>query len=104
MGLSLIEMAIGVYPLPPPSPKEIDQILNESSHQPPRQPKILSIFELLEWIEKNPPPRLEHKSFSPEIKDFVDKCLKKDPNERANLETLLVIDYIHIYRYSKCIW
>lgn len=94
LGLSLIEMAIGVYPVPPPDPKIVEKIFDESPNQPAPQPEILSIFGLLEWIAKNPPPRLEHKSFSPEFKDFVDKCLKKDPNERANLKTLLVINLL----------
>lgn len=91
LGLSLIEMAIGVYPIPPPDPKFLDQILNENSNQPPPEPKMMAIFDLLECIINQPPPRLEHKSFSSDFTDFVDKCLKKDPNERADLKTLLVI-------------
>lgn len=91
LGLSLIEMAIGVYPIPPPDQKFIDHILVENSNQPPPEPKtMMAIFDLLECIINQPPPRLEHKSFSAEFTDFVDKCLKKDPNERADLKTLLV--------------
>lgn len=91
LGLSLIEMAIGVYPIPPPDQKFIDQILSENSNQPPPEPKtMMAIFDLLECIINQPPPRLEHKNFSAEFTDFVDKCLKKDPNERADLKTLLV--------------
>ncbi|XP_031625618.1 dual specificity mitogen-activated protein kinase kinase dSOR1-like [Contarinia nasturtii] len=97
LGLSLIEMAIGVYPIPPPDPKFIDQILNEHSNQPPPEPKMMAIFDLLECIINQPPPRLEHKSFSAEFTDFVDKCLKKDPNERADLKTLLEHPWIEKY-------
>lgn len=89
LGLSLIEMAIGIYPLPPPDAKILEEVLDDNSLKLPPQPQI-SIFELLEWIGTNPPPRLQHKRFSSELTDFVDKCLKKDPNERANLKTLLV--------------
>lgn len=88
LGLSLFEMAIGVYPIPPPDPKFLERILSENTKPP--EPKMMAIFDLLECIINQPPPRLEHKIFSAEFTDFVDKCLKKDPNERANLKTLLV--------------
>lgn len=91
LGLSLIEMALAIYPIPPPDPKFIDHILNENSGMAP-EPKMMAIFDLLECIINQPPPRLEHKSFSPEFTDFIDKCLKKDPNERADLKTLLVVE------------
>lgn len=87
-------MAIGVYPIPTPSPKFIDKILGEKSGQPIPQPKVMAIFDLLECISNDPPPRLEHKYFSPEFTDFIDKCLVKDPNKRANLKTLLVSFHI----------
>ncbi|XP_031635053.1 dual specificity mitogen-activated protein kinase kinase dSOR1-like [Contarinia nasturtii] len=99
LGLSLIEMAIGVYPIPPPDSKFIDQILNENSNQSPKmpEPKMMAIFDQLECIINQPPPRLEHKTFSAEFTDFVDKCLKKDPNERADLKTLLEHPWIEKY-------
>lgn len=88
LGLSLIEMAIGVYPIPPPDPKLIDQILSENL--PPPEPKIMSFFAQLEHISTAPAPRLEHKSLSSEFTDFLDKCLQKEPEQRADLKTLLV--------------
>lgn len=101
LGLSLIEMAIGVYPIPPPDPKLLDQILSENSNQQIPEPKMMAIFDLLECIINQPPPRLEHKSFSPEFTDFVDKCLKKDPNERADLKTLMVCSSIFLLMINK---
>jgi serine/threonine protein kinase len=50
----------------------------------------MAIFELLEYIVNQPPPKLPHKVFSVEMRDFVDRCLKKNPNERPDLATLLV--------------
>ncbi len=50
----------------------------------------MAIFELLDYIVNEPPPKLEHKIFTDEFKDFVDKCLKKNPDERADLKTLMV--------------
>ncbi len=52
--------------------------------------KPMAIFELLEYIVNQPPPRLPSKVFSEEMRDFVDRCLKKNPNERPDLATLLV--------------
>lgn len=91
LGLSLIEMAIGVYPIPPPDPQFISQILDNDSKLPPPKPKMMAIFALLECIINQEPPRLVHDSFSSEFTNFIDKCLIKDPDQRANLETLQVI-------------
>ena len=51
--------------------------------------KPMAIFELLEYIVNQPPPRLPSKVFSPEMRDFVDICLKKNPAERPDLVTLM---------------
>lgn len=53
--------------------------------------KTMSIFELLEFIVNEPPPRLDVRIFSAYFREFIDKCLKKNPNERADLKTLMVI-------------
>ena len=51
--------------------------------------KPMAIFELLEYIVNQPPPRLPSKVFSSEMRDFVDICLKKNPSERPDLVTLM---------------
>lgn len=50
----------------------------------------MAIFELLEYIVNQPPPRLPSRLFSEEMRDFVDRCLKKNPSERPDLATLMV--------------
>lgn len=50
----------------------------------------MAIFELLDYIVNEPPPKLPSGIFSDEFKDFVDRCLKKNPAERADLKTLMV--------------
>lgn len=93
LGLSLVEMAIGMYPIPPPNTATLESIFAdnaEESGQPTDEPRAMAIFELLDYIVNEPPPKLEHKIFSTEFKDFVDICLKKQPDERADLKTLLV--------------
>lgn len=86
-------MAIGMYPIPPPDAKTIESIFddkNDEGNQAVLEPKVMAIFELLDYIVNEPPPKLEHKVFTEEFKDFVDICLKKNPDERADLNTLLV--------------
>lgn len=53
-------------------------------------PKPLAVFELLELIVNEPPPRLPSGLFSNAFIDFIDRCLKRNPNDRADLKTLTV--------------
>jgi len=106
-------MSIGMYPIPPPDWSTLEKIFgpNNSGHiggssasdlanmvdlKPAAniEPKTMAIFELLDYIVNEPPPKLEHPIFSEEFKDFVDKCLKKNPDERADLKTLINHEWI----------
>lgn len=91
-GLSLIEMAIGVYPIPPPDLDTLEELLSKDVADPTayEQKNVPVFFELLYYIVHEPPPKLEHRIFSDEFKEFVDMCLKKNPDERADLKTLTV--------------
>ncbi|KAM7003557.1 dual specificity mitogen-activated protein kinase kinase 1 isoform 2-T2 [Tautogolabrus adspersus] len=114
MGLSLVEMAIGRFPIPPPDANELEQIFgfpmegeaasSESSPKPrppgrpgssygPDSRPAMAIFELLDYIVNEPPPKLPG-LFSPEFQDFVNKCLIKNPAERADLKQLMVHSFI----------
>lgn len=84
-----------MYPIPPPDAKMLDFIFQDkgddsSPGQNIIEPKPMAIFELLDYIVNEPPPKLEHSSFTDKFKDFVDRCLKKNPEERADLKTLIV--------------
>ncbi|EDV26512.1 uncharacterized protein TRIADDRAFT_54589 [Trichoplax adhaerens] len=100
-GMSLVEMAIGRYPIPPPDNESLNQeIANDefspASVAPPGRavsgddaPKPMAIFELLDYIVNQPPPRLPSGGvFSKEFQEFVDCCLQKDPKERPDLYEL----------------
>lgn len=119
VGLSLVEMAIGRYPIPPPDPHDLNSIFganvmeehleaartgkflkgtNRNSYNFPTPPAMamgidgprpMAIFELLDFIVNEPPPTLPKGKFSDEFIDFVDRCLKKNPSERADLHSLM---------------
>lgn len=109
MGLSLVEMAIGKYPIPPPKQAELERIFGNTTLKDQLEaakmgkplpaskapvagvdePPTISIFELLDYIVNQPPPVLPADYFSKEFQDFVGSCLKKKPGERADLQTLM---------------
>lgn len=88
-------MAIGMYPIPPPDADTLKTIFgprNETdSPDHTKGPRPMAIFELLDYIVNEPPPKLPTALFSTDFKDFVDRCLRKNPDERADLKTLMVI-------------
>ncbi|XP_047349782.1 dual specificity mitogen-activated protein kinase kinase dSOR1 isoform X1 [Vespa velutina] len=116
LGLSLVEMAIGMYPIPPPDEKTLASIFGtqtgsqtstetattNSEPTPAQQspghsagsPRPMAIFELLDYIVNEPPPKLPAGFFSEAFTDFVDRCLKKNPSERADLKTLMNHEWI----------
>ncbi|KAJ7384488.1 Dual specificity mitogen-activated protein kinase kinase 1 [Desmophyllum pertusum] len=101
-GLSLVEMAIGRYPIPPPEENvNLSQKSTSPSHlmrlppgaRPPggvnNDARPMAIFELLDYIVNEPPPKLPSGHFSEDFCEFVNKCLVKNPSERADLKSLM---------------
>ncbi|VDO32360.1 unnamed protein product [Onchocerca flexuosa] len=100
-GLSLVELSIGRYPVPAPTAREYAGIFNIPEEEvefpegtiPPTSvtlstPRTMAIFELLDYIVNEAPPLLPKNIFSDIFIDFVGRCVKKNPIERANLKTL----------------
>ncbi|KAF7668369.1 hypothetical protein LDENG_00016140 [Lucifuga dentata] len=117
MGLSLVELAIGRYPIPPPDAKELEAIFGRAimdgsegephastlRPRPPGRPvsghgmdsrPAMAIFELLDYIVNEPPPKLPLGVFTADFQDFVTKCLIKNPAERADLKMLMSHTFI----------
>ncbi|XP_065059464.1 dual specificity mitogen-activated protein kinase kinase 2-like [Rhopilema esculentum] len=108
MGLSLVELAIGRYPIPSSRPEDLEDIFKlppngpaiDDKTPPPGagggggETKSLAIFELLDYIVNEPPPKLPPAHFSEDFCDFTNKCLYKNPNERPDLKTLKTHPFI----------
>lgn len=112
LGLSLIEMAVGRYPIPPPSQRDLEiafgpnaasgecaQHGKKSPARPPSTyvpdaPRPMAIFELLDYIVNEPPPQLPRGIFSDDFCDFVAKSLEKNPADRADLKGLMAHNFI----------
>lgn len=101
LGLSLVELAIGRYPIPCMTSDDIMKILRGESKgavvlppgaaAPPNaivETKSLAIFELLDYIVNEEPPTLPQSYFSLHFCEFINQCLKKNPNDRATLKDL----------------
>ncbi|ELK19397.1 Dual specificity mitogen-activated protein kinase kinase 2 [Pteropus alecto] len=96
MGLSLVELSIGRYPIPPPDAKELEAIFGRpmvdgaegEPHsisprpRPPGRPisghgmdsrPAMAIFELLDYIVNEPPPKLPSGVFTQDFQEFVNK-------------------------------
>lgn len=111
LGVSLIEMSIGMFPIPPPDVATLEQIFGSGAGSPDAmmmdltqnvanvrraaaaavvQNKSMPIFALMEHIVNEPPPQLEQRFFGADFRDFVERCLQKDPAQRADLAALMV--------------
>jgi len=100
LGLSLVEMALGRYPIPPPDHRELAAIFG-AQYRPDGAPeelppqRTMSIFELLDYIVNESPPTIPSGLvFSAPFKKFVDRCLKRNPSERGDLKTLMGDEWV----------
>ena len=81
LGIALIEMATGRYPIPPESTGKT----------------MMAIFELLEYIVNEDPPKLpSDRGFSVEFENFIEQCLLKNEEIRPAPIKLLHHPYILI--------
>lgn len=84
LGLTLVELALGMYPIPQHDPLKMYE--GEPSPEASRMP----VFALMDCIVNEAPPTIPGSPiFSVEFKDFVDRCLKKYPQERFDLRTIV---------------
>ena len=104
LGLSLVELAIGRFPIPAPDINELTQLASTCTdhvlraaakngcYLPPlasfdAHAKPMCTFELLKCIVSDQPPALAP-PFSAAFCAFVSACLRKNPKERLDLKSL----------------
>lgn len=65
----------------------------------------MSILELLQHIVNEPAPKLVPPEQFPEsARDFTDKCLLKNPDERPAPKTLMVCLFLHFFYAIMRFW
>lgn len=82
LGLTLVELALGVYPIPQTNPKKMYE--EDSS-----QNRQMSVFDLMEYLVSQPSPTIPEEYFSQDFKNLVDRCLAKTPEQRFDLRTIV---------------
>ncbi|VDO95003.1 unnamed protein product [Soboliphyme baturini] len=101
-GLSLVELAVGQRVITfrcvsfnfANYKQVIFQGRSYGGEEAAASPRGMAIFELLDYIVNEPAPTLPRGLLSDEFTDFTDKCLRKNPIERANMNTLMLFDSI----------
>lgn len=74
LGITILENALGRFPYPEPNSDGTVE--------------ALQFWDLMNYITSNPAPVIPE-SFSQDFRDFISKCLVKDPTKRATASELL---------------
>ncbi|XP_055344815.1 dual specificity mitogen-activated protein kinase kinase 1-like [Paramacrobiotus metropolitanus] len=93
LGLSLMELALGRYPIPFPSQDEFRTAF-QSGDAAAEPIQVIPDFALLAYIVDSPAPTFPEGIVSQEFKDFIDRCLEKDPLVRPDLSAMMQHPFI----------
>nr|CAH8824200.1 unnamed protein product [Trichobilharzia regenti] len=107
LGLTLMELAIGQYPIPSIDPVDFvrafapDQETNMLEHTraaktgellpaltDPNSRSTIGMYDLFAYIVEQPAPRLPLYCFSSQFIHFIHGCLQKDPSDRLSIEII----------------
>uniref|UniRef100_A0A5B6ZJZ2 mitogen-activated protein kinase kinase n=1 Tax=Davidia involucrata TaxID=16924 RepID=A0A5B6ZJZ2_DAVIN len=80
LGLVLLECATGHFP-----------------YTPPQREGWINVYELMETIVDQPPPRAPSDQFSPEFSSFISACIQKDPKDRQTANELMEHPFISMF-------
>ncbi|PAA66081.1 hypothetical protein BOX15_Mlig027723g2 [Macrostomum lignano] len=123
LGLSLIEVSTGRYPIPEPDSRDYTSVFSSDRQQnlldhreaavqgkplkgmsdSQTGPTQMAIFELLSYIVYQQPPKLPSFAFSEQFCEFVDCCLRKDTKERTRLAGLQELEFPRMYDSDEAI-
>jgi len=103
LGLSLLELVLGRYPIPVLPKAEIDHLMSLPEGTPaPQQEEIRhAIFELLSEIIDQDPPKVPSEYFTLEFATFLDLCLQRAPESRAGIDDLL--KHVFVVHCRECV-
>jgi len=100
-GLSLVEIAVGRFPIPAPSRSEYARLFNV---RPEAVVFDLPLSEIpgvpvvdVDYIVNKEPPSLPRRIFSDEFVDFVGLCLEKELAKRANTTALMASPFFKLH-------
>lgn len=82
LGLTLVELALGEYPIPQADPKK----MYEGECSPNKQ---MSVFDLMDYVIHYPSPTVPREYFSQDFRNLVDRCLEKSPMQRFDLRAIM---------------
>lgn len=99
-GVTLFELASGVYPFPTPSADMFDS-LSEKPHSSTAGNSNLSIFQICDHIIQDEPPQVPEGLVSDELANFIARCLTKDQKKRANIQDLFSHEFM-VAAPQKC--
>lgn len=95
LGVTLVELALGQYPIPaPPSIAELCRLM-DAEPKSEANSRALDVYALHRHIVNEPPPTLPRGHFSFECCDFVDRCLKKDLHARFDIRLYMADAFLH---------
>eukprot|EP01147_Barroeca_monosierra_P002687 gene2687-5577_t len=100
LGISLIELATGHFPIPPENLSQLVPIRPppETSDRMATKPQgsEMVVFELLTRIVEGDSPQLPADAgFSEDFCNFVESCTRKEPKSRLSLSSLLSLPFIN---------
>ncbi|KAJ4899465.1 Mitogen-activated protein kinase kinase 1 [Raphanus sativus] len=81
LGLVLLECATGKFPYTPPE----------------HMKGWTSVYELVDAIVENPPPRAPSHLFSQDFCSFISQCVQKDPRDRKSAKELLEHRFLNMF-------
>lgn len=81
LGLVLLECATGQFPYTPPQAGE----------------GWVNVYELMETIVGQPPPRAPASQFSPQFCSFIEACVQKEPKDRPSANELMSHPFINMF-------
>ncbi|NP_001303018.1 mitogen-activated protein kinase kinase 1-like [Brassica napus] len=81
LGVVLLECATGKFPYTPPE----------------NMKGWTNMYELVDAIVENPPPRAPSHLFSPEFCSFISQCVQKDPRDRKSAMELLDHRFVNMF-------